>query len=132
MKRFFLILIFFLVTSAQAVELKEGLWEMTTKMEMKGMSMQIPAQTFRQCITKDKAVPVEREEMNAKCKVVEQKVSGNTIYWKIICKDKGGETIITGKGTYNNDKFEGETRVKTPDGMEMLQHMTGKWVGKCK
>lgn len=132
MKKVFFIFLFFVVSIAEAVDLKEGLWEMTSKMEMKGMPMEMPSQKFRQCITKDKAVPMETEDKDVKCKVMEQKVSGNTIFWKVICKDKEGETIITGKGTYHSDKFDGETKVKTSDGMEMIQHVKGKWIGKCK
>lgn len=132
MKRIFFLFLFFIVSIAEAMELKEGLWEMTSKMEMKGMPMELPSQKFRRCITKDKAVPMEMEDKDVKCKVVEQKITGNTIFWKVICKDKEGETIITGKGTYNSDKFDGETKVKTSDGVEMVQHIKGKWIGKCK
>lgn len=132
MKRIFFLFLFFIASTAGAVELKEGLWEMTSKMEMKGMPMEMPPQKFKQCITKDKAVPMEMEDKDVKCKVVEQKTTGNTIFWKVICKDKEGETIITGKGTYNSDKFEGENKIKTSDGMEMIQNIKGRWIGKCK
>lgn len=132
MSKAIFIFLFFIVATASAADLKEGLWEMSSKMEMKGMPMQMPMQKFRQCITKDKAVPMETEKGDTKCKVIEQKVTGNTIYWKILCKDKEGETIVIGKGTYKSDKFEGETKIKTPDGMELTQRMTGKWIGKCK
>jgi hypothetical protein len=132
MKKMLFIIIFFIVATANALELKEGLWEMSSKIEMKGMPVKMPVQKFKQCITKDKAVPIDTQEKDMKCKVVEQKISGNTIYWKIICKDKEGETVITGKGTYKSDKFEGETKIKTQDGTEMIQHISGEWIGKCK
>ncbi len=128
----FLSLSLFLVVNVNATDLKEGLWEMTSKMEMKGMPLHMTAQKFKQCITKERSVPMETEKGDTKCKVIEQKVKGDTIFWKIICNDKEGETIVTGKGTYKNDKFEGETKIKTPDGMELKQQITGKWIGKCK
>lgn len=136
MKKFgTLFVVFFFFSFSFASDLKEGLWEMSVKMEMKGMNMPMPAQKFKQCITKEKMIPhegMEKEKKDDKCKVVEQKVSGNKIFWKIVCKEKEGQTVITGTGVYNFDNFEGESRIKTPDGMEMTQKMSGKWIGKCK
>lgn len=105
---------------------------MSVKMSAKGIPIPLPAQKFKQCITKEKMIPKGEAEKDKKCKVVEQKVAGSSVYWKVVCKDESGETIITGKGTYKHDKFDGETKIKSPDGMEIHQVMTGKWVGKCK
>ena len=40
------------IASASA-EMKEGLWQITTKAEMKGMPMQMPATTMKQCMIKN-------------------------------------------------------------------------------
>lgn len=134
-KLFFVILSLFLFNSfLYAADFKEGLWEMSVKMSAKGMPIPMPAQKFKQCITKEKIIPNGEAEKDKemKCKTVEQKIIRNSIQWKVVCKDESGETIITGKGTYKHDKFDGETKIKSPDGMEIHQVMTGKWVGKCK
>lgn len=132
MKKIIFFVVLLLSTNLNAIDLKEGLWEMSVKMEVKGMPMPIPAQKYTQCVTKDKLVPTGEGSKDVNCKVIDYKISGNSITWKMVCKDDEGETTIIGKGTYNLDKFGGETKVKTHDGMEMVQNITGKWIGKCK
>ena len=44
-------------TTVVFAELKEGLWEITSQVEMKGMPQSMPPTTFRQCITKGNPVP---------------------------------------------------------------------------
>lgn len=112
-------------------DFKEGLWEITMQMEMSGMPMQMPPQKFSQCITKDNNIPMKKEE-DKNCKIESKKISGNTISYKVVCKEKDGTYVTTGTITYKGDTFTGNIEVKTPDGMQMKQKMSGKWTGKCK
>jgi hypothetical protein len=62
----------------------------------------------------------------------EGKIIGNTVSWTMKCRGKEGTTIMNGRITYKGDRFDGEIKMKTPNGMEMTQHISGKRIGECK
>ncbi|OPY64332.1 MAG: hypothetical protein A4E63_03561 [Syntrophorhabdus sp. PtaU1.Bin050] len=118
--------------------LKDGLWEITTKVEMQGMPVPfaIPEQKVTQCITKKDAVP-QKAEKNQDCKMVSSKVTGDTVAWTMECRtQEGAKTDSQGTVTYKGDTFEGVTNVTvTPPGqntMKMTQSMSGRRIGECK
>lgn len=114
-------------------EFKEGLWEITTQVEMKGMPP-MPPTTIRQCITQKEPVP-ETGDKNYDCKIIDQKVSGDTVKYTVECKGKEGVMRTSGTSTYTgtsmkgtattNFKFEGQPE------MQMESKTTGKYVGDC-
>ncbi|MFN3740168.1 MAG: DUF3617 domain-containing protein [Thermodesulfovibrionales bacterium] len=61
-----------------------------------------------------------------------KKITGNTVTYRVVCKEKDGTYVTTGTITYKGETFTGNIEVKTPDGMQMKQKMSGKWIGKCK
>ena len=124
-----------LVAGASA-EMKEGLWTITTQAEMKGMPMQIPPTTMKQCITKKDMVPKpEKQEKGQECKMKDQKVTGDTVTYTMECKTAEGSMTSSGKMTYKGDSFDGTTNttMKTKGQPDMLVNskMTGKYVGPC-
>jgi len=42
--------------------MEDGMWEITMKMDMPGMSMEMPPVTFNQCLTKKDLVPQKKEK----------------------------------------------------------------------
>lgn len=129
----FLVVSLIWVTSIQA-EMKEGQWEITTKVEMKGMPMQIPATTMKQCVTKKDPVP-QKQEKGQECKMKDQKIVGDTVTYTMECKSADSTMVSNGKMTYKTNTFDGatDTMVKTkgqPD-MKMLSTMSGKYLGPC-
>ena len=121
------------ITGASA-EIKEGQWEITTKTEMKGMPMQMPATTMKQCVTNKDPVP-QKQEKGQECKMKDQKVSGDTVTYTMECKSAEGTIVSSGKMTYKANTFDGttDTTVKTkgqPD-MKMTSTMSGKYLGPC-
>ena len=129
-----LVVVFFFLLSgtihAGGPNMKEGLWEITVKMEVPGMSMQIPAQKFTQCLKKENMVP-QQEEKNQQCKMVNTEVKGDTVTWVIECKGPEGTTRGNGRVTYKGDTFDGSMNIKQAD-MEVTQHMSGRLIGPCK
>jgi hypothetical protein len=121
---------------AQAAEpnMKDGLWEITTKIEMKGMPASIPPSVTKQCLTKKDSVPGGGEK-NPNCKVVDQKVSGNTVAWTTVCKEKEGTVESKGTITYKGDSFDGTTTTVIKDKAHKAQQvstkMSGKRIGAC-
>lgn len=116
--------------------LKEGMWEMTFKSEIKGMPMQMPASTVRQCITKKDAVPQQKPEQNQECKITSTKMTGDTITWTMQCRSKDSTVDSDGKVTYKGDSSEGVSNTtvkqKGQPPMQMTSRWSGKWVGPCK
>ena len=119
----------FLTDISLAQNMKEGLWEITAKMEMQGMPMQMPPQTNTHCLTKKDTVP-QKQESGQECKVTKHEVKGDTVTWVMECKTKEGTTVLNGKVTYKGETFDGVVKIKQA-GTEMTQNLKGKWIGKC-
>ena len=116
------------------MEMKEGLWEITTKAEMKGMPNQMAPMTMKQCMTKKDMTPKPMNK-DQNCTMKDQKVVGDTLTYAMECKDKDGTvTQATGKMTYKGNSFDGSnnTTIKNKQGtMQMTSRMTGKYLGPC-
>ncbi|HET7031987.1 MAG TPA: DUF3617 domain-containing protein [Casimicrobiaceae bacterium] len=111
---------------------KDDLWEVTSKMEMPGMPMAMPAQTHRVCIAKggkdDDYIP-KREG----CRVQDSKRVGNKVTYKMVCTGKDPMTI-TGESNFGSGSYEGRMAMSGKmDGqqVEMNQTYSGKRVGDC-
>ena len=134
------------VAHSAAVDMKDGEWEVTSETSMTMGTMSMPPMTFKvtHCLTNDKPVPASEKEKE--CKVVDQKVVGNTVSWRVVCKDGEGAGEITYRGTSYNGTFRmkmaegGESskkrssRKKTAEGgetMTMNTKLTGKYLGPC-
>ncbi|AMM41995.1 conserved hypothetical protein, secreted [Candidatus Desulfofervidus auxilii] len=126
----FAFLVLFLSNIAQAQNMKEGLWQITMTIEMPGMPMQMPPQTYTHCLTKKDMVP-QKEEPNQECRMVKRDIEGDTVTWVMECKTSEGTAVFNGKVTYKGNSFEGIIKMKQ-SGMEMTQNLKGKWIGECK
>lgn len=116
--------------AASGPNMKEGLWEITTKTKIPGMEM--PPMKHTQCITKNDLVP-QSSQPGQECKITETKVIGNTVTWTMQCKTQGEEMKGTGKITYSGDSFEGTIIISMPQAnMKITTHISGKRIGDCK
>ncbi len=137
MKKTLIISVILLLTLWAAgawAQLKDGLWEMTTSVEMKGMPQAMPPTIFRQCITKSDPVP-KNQDKNFECKTTGQKISGNAVSYSVECKGKDSVMLTTGKTTYSGSAMEGTSttnfKVKGQPEMQMTNKMKGKYIGPC-
>jgi hypothetical protein len=127
----------FVWVSGASAEMKEGLWEITTKTQMKGVAIQIPPTTTKQCLTKQDMVPKpEKQQSGEECKIKDQKVAGDTVTYTVECKTKDGSTLESkGKNTYKGNTFQGSStttvKAKGEAPMQMTSDMSGKYVGPC-
>ena len=129
-----------LLLSAPAVQaappnMQPGMWEITTKMEMPGMPMQMPPQTVKRCFKKEDlkeskdALPADKT-----CKFDDLKESGNTVRWKMSCNGAEGPMTGTGEVTYAGQSYSGTTTMVGKAGGEsfkMNQKYSAKRVGDC-
>lgn len=107
--------------------MKEGLWEITTRMEVEGISM--PPQTHTQCLTKEDMIP-RYSQPGQECKITKQVTEGDTVSWVAKCETEEGTTSIKGKVTYKGNSFEGVITMKQ-GGEEMTSYISGHWIGEC-
>jgi hypothetical protein len=127
---FVLSIFLFSCTVQNGPNMKEGMWEVTMRMEVPGMPVQMAPQTYTQCLTQKEAVP-QREEPNQNCKIVKQDIKGDTVSWRVECETSHGTAVSDGSITYKGDTFEGIITMKQ-GGTEVTQRLSGRWVGKCK
>jgi Protein of unknown function (DUF3617) len=94
-----------------APNMEEGNWQVTMKMKMEGVPFAMPPVTQNQCMTKKDMVP-KASGKNASCDVKEQKVSGDTVTWHMVCTDAEGTSDTQGKITYHGARYEGTMQAK--------------------
>jgi len=112
--------------------MQEGKWEVTTRMEMPGMSTSMPAVTSTQCLTKKDFVP-QGSQQGQECKITKTKVDGNTVTWTVKCSGQGGELTGTGRMTYSGSSFKGTIEMTmTQPNVKMISHINGHLIGDCK
>ena len=122
---------------AQAPNLKEGMWEITAKMDMPGIPAGMPPQTIRQCLTKKDLENPQRMAPTGPdkgCQVSDYRMQGNTATWSLACK--GGDEIRgSGSMTFSGTSYTGVTKMSMNQGgttHNMTMLYSGKHVGDCK
>ena len=127
------------LVAAALPNMQEGLWEITTKVEISGLPEGLPEHTIQHCVTKKdleegKGKMHQPDSRNSKCAVKDYKVEGNKASWSINC---GGDNPTTGSGsvTYSGTSFAGTTKMimgKKSEETEMTQTFSGKRIGACR
>ena len=124
--------IVFAAAAFAAPNYQEGLWEMTTTVNMQGM----PKEMMRPmkntvCMTKENAVPQPQQKGKQQCKMTDQKTVGDKVSWTMTCKNG---TVSKGDITYSKTSFSGTQTTTTSQGgkpMTMKSTMSGKYIGPC-
>ncbi|WP_320040145.1 DUF3617 family protein [uncultured Desulfobacter sp.] len=127
----FLSAIIFSPFSANCMDFKPGKYEITSKMEMQGMSM--PAQTVIQCLTQEKPIP-DKSSGNQGCEIVDMQENGNKLTWTMECMQEGQKVTSTGEMIYSEDSFAGGMTMETgpqAGNMTIKTQITGKRIGSC-
>ncbi|HKU70196.1 MAG TPA: DUF3617 family protein [Burkholderiales bacterium] len=122
--------------SAAGPNMKEGMWEITTKMEMPGRKdVAMPQQTVKHCLTKKDVEDPKQKVLGSgdqsRCKMTDYKLQGNTASWKVACEGQGSGA---GTVTYNGDSYTGSQTMAINAGgqpMNMKMNFAGRRVGDC-
>lgn len=118
-----------------APNMEEGNWEITTKMEMPGMPFAMPPTKHNQCMTKKDAVP-DQSRKGQDCKMTDQKMTGDTVSWRMQCKDRDGTTEGEGKITYAGKSYDGSMQMRMTsakgEAHAMKLSFAGRHTGPCK
>ncbi|MBU0681047.1 MAG: DUF3617 domain-containing protein [Proteobacteria bacterium] len=115
-------------------DLEEGMWEITTEVDMPGMPMKIPAMVYRQCLTKEDVVPKQGPANQEICTYSSPKTRGNRVSWSVECQSPGGKTTSEGEITYRGKSFDGTLTMSMSGVIEMsgTNKMSGRWIGECQ
>jgi hypothetical protein len=108
----------------------DDLWEISSKMEMPGMPMSMPAQVVRVCAAKnakdDEFIPKQGD-----CKVVDSRRTGNTLTYKMTCSSPEPSTV-EGETRFGSGVYDGKMRMTmTSSNHSMQMTYSGKRVASC-
>jgi hypothetical protein len=127
----FVCILFAPSVSLAADSIREGLWEITSKVEMQGMPMEIPPTVMKHCYSKadvaDQKKVIAREQ---NCKVTDMKTSGNKLSWTMECTGKNAATM-TGETVFGSDSYTSVMHMKA-QGHNMTTKVKGKRIGDCQ
>ncbi len=120
--------------SVDGINMKDGKWEITSKLEMKDMPFPMPPVTFSQCLTMKDLIPQANIQSGEQpCKVTQSATQGDTLTWTLVCDTPQGQSTSSGSITYRGESFEGEVKVQAGAGIPaMVQKMSGKRIGPCE
>jgi hypothetical protein len=130
---FVLLIVFVPGVLLAADNMREGMWEITSTMEMPGMPMKMPPTKIKHCYTKedikDQKKMVNRDK---NCTVTELKSSGNKISWKMKCTGQSAGTF-SGETVFSGDSYDSVMKMQadTTKGQPMTMKIKGKRVGAC-
>ncbi|MEP7275807.1 MAG: DUF3617 family protein, partial [Betaproteobacteria bacterium] len=119
-------------SSAVQAQGADDLYEVTVKMEMAGMPMQMPAMTQRACVKKG-ASDADAVPHQDNCKVTDTRRTGSKLSFSVVCTGRDAMSG-TGEFTYAGDGYSGTIRLKGKmegQDMEMTQSIVGRRVGGC-
>jgi hypothetical protein len=111
---------------------KDELWDVTSKMEIPGMPIAMPAQTYRVCAPKgnDAGMVPKREG----CTTADVKRAGNSVTYRMTCKDGRNDYTATGESTATQNGYQGKMRMAGKvegEQMEMTMSYSGARAGNC-
>jgi len=111
-------------------EMRDGMWELTTAMEMPGMPMKMPPQVVKHCYSKadvkDQKKVVARDK---DCVVTEFKQAGNKVTWKMKCSGKNAGTF-SGDTVFSDESYVSNMKMNSK-GHAMTMQVKGKRIGAC-
>jgi hypothetical protein len=111
---------------------KDELWDVTSKMDMPGMPMAMPARTNRVCVEKgNDAATIPK---NDGCTVVDTKRVGNKFTYRMQCKNAKNDYTATGESTTGANGYQGKMHMAGKmegEQMEMSLDYSGTRVGNC-
>jgi hypothetical protein len=114
--------------------IREGLWEISVRMEVGGQPASAAPLVVRQCITRQSAQELMSQLTGGGgCQASDFQQDGNRARWNLTCS---GQMTVDGTGevTILSEGFDGTLNVQVGMGgqlVPMIQHFTARRVGEC-
>lgn len=125
----FLVLLAVVPGAPAGPDMISGMWEITTKWEVPGMPMEMPAVTFTQCLNRENMVPRPGGEGSG-CTITHAEAQGSSVAWDVECTGSGQNAKGKGKVTYMNDSFTGGMTLES-EGVTTTHYLSGRRIGDC-
>lgn len=120
---------------AAAPKMNEGEWQFEMQMQMKGMPVNMPPMRFNNCMKPGDPVP-KPEQQAKECRKSDEKISGNTVSWTMLCNHQNTEMEMRGTATFNGDTMNGtmDQTMRAGGRVQMTSSgkLSGKRIGPCK
>jgi hypothetical protein len=118
---------------AQSSPMREGLWEVTTKITIPGMGMDMPPMKQNQCVTaamiKDPQSVIPKGPGQGDCKVANYKLGVNSATYTMTCAEP--PMTATGEMKYSGtDAYQGTMKIDM-SGQTMTLSYDAKRLGVC-
>jgi hypothetical protein len=122
-----------LLAQGSSSPMREGNWEVTVKMTMPGMGMEMPPMKQMQCVTaamiKDPQSALPKGPGQGDCKVTNYKLSGNSATYTMTCKEP--PMTAEGEMKYSSpDAYTGTLKLDMGGQIMTLVH-DAKRIGDC-
>jgi hypothetical protein len=115
--------------------IQEGLWEITIRMELVGMTSGPAAPVASMHCLKDGSQVPQLLQKDSSCRITETKTAGDSVSWKMKCEAGEGSIDGSGRMTYRGGRFDGiiSLAMQRPDAgpLKIIQHVSGRRVGDC-
>lgn len=123
------------VACADGMNIKPGKWEFRSQSSLPGAGG-TQKHTNTQCITEEQLKPeTMMQDMQQGCELLESKVDGDTMTWKVHCNNPGGEMTGVGHVSGSNETISGGMEMTMSfSGQQMNMNMSwdGSYVGACE
>ncbi len=138
-RKFFIVMAlfpFFFAPSATAgPALSEGLWEITTTMEIQGLAPGLSRpNVYQRCLTGKDPIPREPER-DRQCRLLRSSLEGDALTWSVQCGLDRGSMIGKGRVLFHGETLTGVMRGKIQgEGkktLSMTQRIEGRRIGNC-
>lgn len=121
--------------SAQAMDFRDGVYEISVSQGVKGMPGGVGRFTLRECLTGDKPIP-KKYLQGQSCDVLESKTLYHTMHYKLSCFNVHGTFGNEGQLHFSNTQIYGKSKsiMSAVDGISMVVRykFRGRRIGNCQ
>ena len=114
--------------------MREGQWEVTMKMSMPGMGMEMPPMKQTHCVTpamlKDPQAAVPKGPGGGDCKVNDYKFTANTATYTMVCTKPTPMTAVASMKYSGSDAYTGTMQMDS-SGQKVSMAYDAKRIGEC-
>ena len=106
------------------------LWEVTSRMSMEGMPIELPAQTQRVCAPKEWTEPPTGPGGPGRCESTDFQKAGDKVTWKVSCSGPPPSTGVGEITRSSAEAYAGSIKFTSSDGVMTIK-INGRRLDAC-
>jgi len=115
--------------AAAEPNIRPGLWEWRSNMEMAGMPYAMPEHVHQECLTREQLVPKDQQDQG--CAMTDVRIEASRVTWNVSCNTPDGSMTGAGEMEYQGDTATGTFNMQGA-GVQMLTRLQGRRLGDCR